>query len=183
MKKEKVSADLKDVLYEQSKDYLVKLIVKQANKHPEFLSSLILEFGERKEYEQELFTKYKQLVIDELDGYTRYKANQLHAYHTISNAIKQLNEFCKHSKNKEQEAELLMMILEYIFNFYKGDFGTCHTKFDNKVAITLQRTINVVQKKLHPDIQIEYLDKLNVMLEHLKEKSGYLDSVFKIQIA
>ena len=180
MKNEKINDDLKEILFEQDKKVLVKLIFKQANKYPDFLSSLIMEFGDKEEYENELFDKYKTLISKELIAWTRYRVPQLHNYHIIKNTVRQLNEFCKHCKNKNMEADLLMLILDHIFENYKTQLGTIYVKFDNKTAITLQRAINLVSNKLHPDYQNEYIDKLNSMVNILKISSTSLNSVFKL---
>ncbi len=182
MKKEKVGDDLKEILLEQDKKILVKLIIKQANKYPEFLSSLIMEYGDKEEYEQELFDKYSVLIGNALKSGTRYRTAQLHNYQVIKDAVKLLNVFCKHCNNKILEADLTMQILRYIFKYFDDDFDTAFVKFDNKTAITLQRAVNLVTKKIHPDFQSDYIEELNQMITFIKSKSNSLDSVYKLEI-
>jgi hypothetical protein len=112
----------------------------------------------------------------------RYKgfSEQLQLANMLRACIKRINEFTKISKNKVLEADLLLHILEIPFSLTTNMFGTCFTQYDTKVAMILNRLINIVTKKLHEDYKIEYEDKINDYLQILHRTSSHIDTVYNL---
>jgi len=181
MVKEKMSPELKEILHDQSIKKLVSIIQKQANKDTAFLISLKMEFLDKEEIEEMLYEEYSQIIDSKLYDSTRYTRVYMHAYKTLMNAVKELNKFTKLCKNKKMEADLLALIMEYVFENYSDEFGTYYTQFDNKVAITFQRWYNVVTKKLHPDYHVEYFEDMEKYYNILKRKCDHIDRVYGLE--
>jgi hypothetical protein len=182
MAKEKMSPALKEILMGQDSKKLVSIIQKQANKDTDFLYALKMEYEDKAELEEDLFEDYKSMVHSELNSFTRYKRQELHAFETINNAVKELNNFTKLCKNKKMEADILVMILDHSFKEYQDQLGTYFTKLDNKLFVTFQRLYNLVTKKLHPDLKIEYEEKIKGYYEVLNRECRHLDRVYNFKL-
>jgi len=182
MAKEKMSPELKDILLLESNKKLVNIIQKQANKCTDFLIQLKMEYLDKEEVEEILYDEYESIIMQKLTKSTRYSSGYIHAYKTMTEAVRELNKFTKKCKNSKLEADLLAMINDYVFTNYCNEFGTYYTAFDNKVVVTFQRWYNVVYKKLHPDLQVEYEDKMNKYYNILKRKADHLDRVYGMDL-
>ncbi|MDY6800605.1 MAG: hypothetical protein SVU94_05210 [Bacteroidota bacterium] len=99
---------------------------------------------------------------------------------SVGKAIKHVNYYKELTKDKKGEADLLNIILKEVFDDYSQHLGTCFTVFDSKLASTVNRLINLVNKKLHEDYKIEYEDDINRYLGILHEKSNHLDFVYSM---
>jgi hypothetical protein len=80
------------------------------------------------------------------------------------------------------EADLLVMILDYSFKNYQDQLGTYFTKLDNKIFITFQRLVTLVTKKLHPDLKIEYEEKIRGYHAILQRECRHLDRVYNFKL-
>lgn len=158
---------------------LHKIIIKFARKNREFYDYINLEYLVKKEAETDLFEETKEAVFSAL--YSNYRGNlQKQLKSGIDKAVKHINYFAKVTKNKKLEADLLLMMLDYIFDNFSQHLGTCFTVFDSRLAITTNRLYNLVTKKLHEDYIIEYEDDINRFLEILHSRSNHLDYVFSM---
>ncbi|MFH1197487.1 MAG: hypothetical protein V1720_17435 [bacterium] len=105
---------------------------------------------------------------------------QKHLAKAISQSIKIVNHFAKTTKDKKLEADLLLFLLTTVFDTFSEHLGTCWTVFDSKLAITTNRLLNLIKKKLHEDYWIEYNDRINSFLRILKSKCNHLDYVYNM---
>jgi|GEM_PF-1830887 len=128
------------------------------------------------------YDEYKELVRAKLFDYYRARADELILAKAISEAKKVINEFKKIDKRPEKEAELLMVILEEVFDRPPSDvrFGTCWTKYDHVVAQTLKRLITLIKTKLHEDHLMDYKPQIDKYVFRLKSASSFNDFVWEL---
>lgn len=176
----KNNVDLKEKIQSLPKSDLEKIVLKFAGKDKSFHDYLLVNYLDKEDGEKDLFEETKA-DLERLFK-KRYKgfSEELQLANMLSACTKRINEFTKISKNKNQEADLLLHVLNVPFSLSSNLLGTCFTAYDNKVAIMLRRLINVVTTKLHPDYQIEYRETINDFLNILHRRSSYLDSVYAL---
>lgn len=109
----------------------------------------------------ELDTRYLEFedqVKDALFSRYRSPSDELEVAKGIGEAKKAINQFTKIDKRPEKEADLLMIILENIFDNVDNParLGTCWSKYDLAVTQTLKRLITVAKTKLHEDHLLDY---------------------------
>ena len=131
-----------------------------------------------KQAEKEIFEEAKDKALGELYFVDDRGILQKNLAKAITKAIKHINHYVKVTKNKVREAELLLSLLDEIFENYSNELGTCWTVYDSKLAATTNRFYNLVTKKLHEDYLIEYKEPLNDFLKTLHAKSNHLDFVY-----
>lgn len=157
-------------------EIVLKLITKDKFAY-DFVSSQYInkDFGET-----ELFEKTKKELDLVFTKSHKGFSFQLQLANMLAECIRKINEFTKVSKNKVLEAELVLFVIEVPFSNPGKLLGTCFTTLDSKVAMLLNRLINLVTKKMHEDYRIEYVGKINRYLEILHSTSNHLDSVYKM---
>ncbi|HPE99175.1 MAG TPA: hypothetical protein PKY63_00785 [Bacteroidales bacterium] len=157
-------------------EIVLKLITKDKFAY-DFVSSQYInkDFGET-----ELFEKTKKELDLVFTKSHKGFSFQLQLANMLAECIRKINEFTKVSKNKVLEAELVLFVIEVPFSNPDKLLGTCFTTLDSKVAMLLNRLINLVTKKMHEDYRIEYVGKINRYLEILHSTSNHLDSVYKM---
>ncbi|MBV2195154.1 MAG: hypothetical protein KUL78_01425 [Flavobacterium sp.] len=171
-----IKEQIKKLDYYDLKDIVLKL----ASKEKIVYDFVINNYLDKESGEKELFEITKSDL--EIIFRKRYKgfSEQLQLANMLRACIKRINEFTKISKNKVLEADLLLHILEIPFSLTTNMFGTCFTQYDTKVAMILNRLINIVTKKLHEDYKIEYEDKINDYLQILHRTSSHIDTVYNL---
>jgi hypothetical protein len=171
-----IKEQIKKLDYYDLKDIVLKL----ASKEKIVYDFVINNYLDKESGEKELFEITKSDL--EIIFRKRYKgfSEQLQLANMLRACIKRINEFTKISKNKVLEADLLLHILEIPFSLTTNMFGTCFTQYDTKVAMILNRLINIVTKKLHEDYKIEYEDKINDYLQILHRTSSHTDTVYNL---
>jgi len=138
-----IKEQIKKLDYYDLKDIVLKL----ASKEKIVYDFVINNYLDKESGEKELFEITKSDL--EIIFRKRYKgfSEQLQLANMLRACIKRINEFTKISKNKVLEADLLLHILEIPFSLTTNMFGTCFTQYDTKVAMILNRLINIVTKK------------------------------------
>lgn len=159
---------------------LSDIVIGFASKNQELFDHLLVHHLDKEGGEQELF----QAARADLDGlfYKRYKgfSDQLRMANMLAACLKRVNGFSRVSKNKVHEAELLLQVLEVPFGMPDAMLGTCFTQYDTKVAAILKRLIDVVTKKLHEDLRMEYAGTVNGYLQRIHRASSHLDVIYKL---
>lgn len=167
---------IKNLEYSELQNIVIKLSSKEKSVYDYvYANYLDKEFGEK-----ELFETTKADL--EIIFRKRHKgfSEQLQIANMLGACVKRINEFCKISKNKTLEADLLLHILEIPFSLTTNMFGTCFTQYDTKVAIIVKRLINIVTRKLHEDYRIEYAETINDYLQILHRTSSHIDTVYNL---
>ncbi len=177
----RLTKEIKEGIKNLEKSELQEIVTKLAAKDKSILNFIQINYIDKDFAEKDLFEDTKKdlnrLMMKGHRGYT----DQLRLANMLTACIRRINEFTKISKNKMLEAELLIILLREPFCEYGVSLlGTCFTKYDNKVAIILQRLVNVVTKHLHEDIAYEYKSEINEYLSTLHRKINYLESVYRL---
>ena len=95
----------------------------------------------------------------------------------LNACVKRINEFTVETKSKKLEADLVLYVLELQFRQPTKVFGARVSGYDYKVGLLLKRLITLVTKKLHPDYQIDYQEKINDMLARLHKTSNRINTI------
>lgn len=174
----KIDPDFKRAVGELTNAQLQQIVLELARQNKESYDYINLKYFSSEESLKEFFEEVKDDALFELIGVYSRGIVQKNLAKAIGNAVKHINYFEKITKNDAMVAELLLALLEEVYDDYSDELGTCFTVFDSKLAITTNRLYNLVTKKLHPDYQIEYRKPLNRFLKILKEKSSQTDYIF-----
>jgi hypothetical protein len=174
----KLSKEFKQAIQEIPVEELQKLVMQFASKNREIYDLINLQHVNRNYAEDELFEETKENISDEILFPGARGIIQKNLAKAIAKSVGYINHFAKVTKNEKREAELLLGLLNDVFDNYTDELSTCWTAFDSKLAITTNRLYNLVTKKLHEDYRIEYTEPINRFLEILHSKSNHLDYVY-----
>jgi len=95
----------------------------------------------------------------------------------LNACVKRINEFTIETNNKKLEADLVLYVLELQFAHSSKMFGARVSGYDYKVGLLLKRLITLVTKKLHPDYQVDYQDRINEFLAKLHHTSNRINTI------
>jgi hypothetical protein len=173
----RLSTEFKQAIQKITEKELQDLVVKAASKSQEIYDWINIHYVDKQEAQKQLYKETKDEALGEVYGYRDQRIIQKSLAKAIGNAVKHINYYAKITNDFVGEAELLNSILNFVFDRFTDDLGTCWTVFDSKLAITTNRLYNLVTKKLHEDYLIEYRDNLNRYLGILHSKSNHLDYI------
>jgi len=176
----KLSKEFKKAIIEIPVEELQKLVIQFASKNPEIYDFINLQYVNGADAEDELFEETIEKISDEILFLGERGIVQKNLAKAIAKSVGYINHFVKVTKNEKREAELLLNLLDDVFENYTDELSTCWTAFDSKLAITTNRFYNLVTKKLHEDYLVEYREPLNRFLEILHSKSNHLDYVYNM---
>lgn len=174
----RLTPELKNVITSLTSEEMQKIILRFAKSNQEVYDTLVYEYLNNNN-NTELFEKVKEEIEFTLI-YLSGRTIQKQLAKAISKSIQKVNRFAKITKDKKLEADLLVFLLNIVFNKYDDCFGTCWTVFDSKVGITTKRLVNLVNKKLHCDYRIEYREDINNFIRKLKKTSSHIDTIFNM---
>lgn len=173
----KISSLIKEKIGTLSKKELEKLVIKAASKDKSLHDYLLVNHFDKEFGEQDLFEQAK----DEIEILFRknYKgfAEELQLANMLGACLKRIIMFSKVCKNKNLEADLIMLVLEIPFSLSSNMFCTCFTVYNYNVVLLLKRIIHLLNTKMHEDFKIQYQTKINVYLTTLHRTSEYLSYV------
>ena len=158
-------------------------LCKMSCKSKEIYDFLIVNYFDTQYGEKDLFeeaqNEIRLLFIKKYKGFSE----ELQLAAMIEACVKRINEFQKICKNKNLEADLILMVLDEVFTHSTDLLGTCFTKFDYRVglllkSLLLKRLITLVSNKLHPDFMVEYRKKINDYLRVLHKTSTHLEFIY-----
>ncbi len=98
----------------------------------------------------------------------------------ITQAIKMIDEFMNMTLSQRLEITLHVHLLKIVFEKYTHLLGTPQTVLDNKLAVTLRKTINLIRKNRPPKLWNEYAIDIDLFLQTIKRESGHLKSVMAL---
>ena len=155
-------------------------ILKFARKDQAFYDFINLQFLNNNEAAEELYEETMGFIEENIlfPGDRGVIQKRLKA--AIDKCIIQINHYAKVSNNKKGEADLLLLLIETVMEQYADELGTCFTSFDSKLALTSNRLLNLVTKKLHPDYFIEYENDLDRFLRILHNRSNHLNYIYAL---
>jgi hypothetical protein len=123
--------------------------------------------------EQDLFEKYK-LELDALSQKTfagRTESKRLSKLLKASNQL--VKQFKLVVKKANLEVELYLHLLEIQFEMLPQSISVRYQVYDNAIARTLKKVIDLVKEKLHEDYLLEYEGKINGYLLTLHRVAPY----------
>ncbi len=129
----------------------------------------------------EAFFKCKEAIDNQLKidvAQVRFPQSELAL--AITQSIKLIDEFMNATLSQRLEITLHVHLLKIIFTNYQNLLGTPQTVLDNKVAVTLRKTINLIRKNRPPKLWNEYAVDIDQFLAILKRESGHLKSVMAL---
>jgi hypothetical protein len=174
----KLDSETRDKIKDLSKTDLQKIVLKFASQNKEVLDFIKVNYLDKEVGEQELFAETK----DDLDllmnkGYIG-RSRELKAARMLGACSERITQFSKVTNNKKLEADLIVFVLDDTFNSGYASQSTCFTAYDNKLRLLVSRLLTIVTKKLHPDLKLDYRNKLNEFLQRLHGGSNHLDAVY-----
>ncbi len=179
-----------EITIEHLQPYLLSLTTKQKDKLLEKLlkkDKLLMEqlYFKHMSAPEELDARYLEFedkVKDTLFARYRGPSDELEMAKGIGEAKKVINQFTKIDKRPEKEAELLILILEIVFNDANNpaSFGTCWSKYDLSVTQTLKRLITIIRTKLHEDHLLDYKSAVDSYLAQIWKAAGFHDFVWEL---
>jgi hypothetical protein len=174
----KLDKETKERIKGLSHKELQDIVLRFASKEKTVYDYILVTYLNQESGEQELFETAKaDLDILFSKSYKGF-SQELRLAKMLSACIKRVNEFTKVSNNKVLEAELLLFVLRVPFSLTTNLFGTCFTQYDTKVAMIVKRLITLVNKGLHEDYRIEYVDTINKYLSILHRTSNHINMVY-----
>ena len=174
--------DLKPYLDSLSNQQKEKLLYQLLKKDKALMQQLYFKHVGKVDQLDERYSMYEEHVQEALTAHYRARVNELAMAKAIGVAKKAINEFTKIDKRPEKEANLLMVILDHVFDISQNPaaFGTCFTKYDFAVTQTLKRFISVVKNKLHEDFLMDYKERVDHYLSNLKNAANFNDFVYAL---
>lgn len=176
----RLSKEFKSAVEQIPQAELMKLVLELAKKNKENYDYIELKYLSSNDSEQELFERTRDEVYGEMSSVRYGRVVQKSIAAAMTRAVRHINYFEKVTKNNVLVAELLLFLLEDVFDDFNDELGTCWTVFDSKLAVTTNRLYNLVTKKLHPDFLVEYRKPLNRFLGTLKQTCNHLDYVYNM---
>lgn len=101
---------------------------------------------------------------------------------SLRKAIKEIARFKRITKDAKGEIDLHMYLLRLIFENFSGQFESTYKTFFVATARLVVRTIQLIQKKLHPDYHLEYKAELDDFLAQLHSRSKSRSLTFALPV-
>lgn len=176
----RLTEEFKSAVQKLPVEDLQTAVISYARKDQTFFDFLNLQYLGNLEAAEALFEETMDFIRDTIFFPVGRGVIQKQLKSSMDKCIKQINHYATVSKNKKNEADLLLFLVETVFHHYSDELGTCFTTFDSKLALTTNRLYNLITKKLHPDYFAEYEDQLNKFLQLLHRHSNHIDYVYNM---
>ncbi len=176
----RVSKDFKAAIERLTLQDLQKLVVELAKKNKEAYDYINLTYLPDEKSEEDLFREYEQKALAEFYRVYNRGIVQKNLAAAMTRAVRHINYFEKVTKNELRTAELLVSMLDEVYDDHTADLGSCWTAFDSKLATTTNRLYNLVTKKIHPDHHIQFRAPINKFLKILDTECRHLDYVYNM---
>ncbi len=172
-------AFLKEQVNELSKKELVDIVLKLAGKRYNY-EYLLVNFLDKEGGEQILFEETKEDIDKLCQKEYKGRTIQHQLVKKLNACTKRIGEFTVETKSKKLQADLIFYVLELQFDNPSKVFGARFSGYDYKVGLLLKKLITLVTKKLHPDYQIDYQDKINEFLTKLHKTSDRINTIYDL---
>lgn len=161
-----LSKELKEAILAMPASEKDKLILKLIGKHEDLQRQLefqLLEFGNTLEGRRNDIRE----IISRLYAFEHYSPGYLMMDMRSVNAY--ITDHVKITKDKYGEVELTLYLLNMLFDKQLKHIEKYSSRSDTLASYVAKRTDFVVKKleKLHPDIQFEFLEDINLLLERV----------------
>lgn len=179
--------ELKEAILNQSQKEKDKLLVRLINKDKRLIEQLHFLLLENEDdlldRIQKIKTRLEDLFAAAQQFISRKKSDYKHKELTawLKSASGLVNEHASITKNKESELDLRLLILEEAFDTYFNFYQSGSSGFKSDAHFTYVaariKAILTIYNKLHEDLQFEYRDRIDYILEFAKstELKSYID--------
>ena len=174
----KLSKDFKESIKKLSETEKEKIIFKFATKHQAIYEQLSMLY--LKEKAEENFMEITRQKISDHLNYFEGKNPQQALSKAITLAIREITALKKITKNKTQEIELGIFLLETVFIKYGEYFGTNYRTLDTKVANFIDKTITLIYEHGENELIHDYKVSMDRFLEFIKQTSNFVDAVYAL---
>ena len=89
---------------------------------------------------------------------------------SLRKSIQEIARFKRITKDVKAEVDLHLYLLRLIFDNFTGQFESQYKTFFVTTARLVVRTMQLIQKKLHPDYHLEYKADLDWFLGYLHSR-------------
>ena len=176
-----VSKELKREIEELPVVELQKLVIELAGKNKQNHDYINVRYLSKGSAEEDLYEATTEFISSEISQVWMGRGVvQKNIAKYISKCISEINHYTKTTKNKPNEARLLLNLIDNVIEGFENELGTCWTVYDSKLAITVKRLVNLVSNKLHSDYFIEFEKPINRCLSILHQRSNFLDIVYNL---
>jgi hypothetical protein len=155
------------------------LLVKAMRESNTFYQYVWVNHLDKEAGEEQLYEQYKTEIQGLLSKAYRGASPEMRAANMLSACRNKLDAFGKVCRSKDKAVELGLYIATHPFTNYTEYSGTCFTKYDYEYYMLFKK-IKSFYQTLHPDIQHEYTEQLQNILNNLKKFSRHLDYVYNL---
>jgi hypothetical protein len=156
---------------------LENLLVKAMRSHETFFQYVWVNHLDKEYGTNDLFDQYLgEMNVLLAKGY-RGASEELRAANMIDTCRKHLDNFSKVSGDKEKALVLALHVLESPITNFKNFAGTCFTKYDYAYFLLFGKAKTLFYS-MHTDIQHEYRNRMQTLLNQLKKSSRHLNQVY-----
>lgn len=168
----KITSDFKKQIKELSRSDLEKVIIKFAGKDKFLWGHLQVYYLNPLTVAQELFEQTQEGLEAIFEKPFKGKSEAMRRTRQITASMKYIADFNKIVKQPHLEAELIIQVLEHQFSL-PSKLGTHYQTYDNRIARTVKKLIDLIRNKVHEDYHIEYAAKVDGFLTFLHQKIPY----------
>jgi hypothetical protein len=90
---------------------------------------------------------------------------------SLRKSVQEIARFKRITKDAKAEVDLHLYLLRLIFDNFTGQFESQYKTFFVTTARLVVRTMQLIEKKLHPDYHLEYKADLDAFLQQLHSRS------------
>jgi len=168
----KITSDFKKQVKELSKSDLEKIVLKFAGKDKFLWGFLQVYYLNPHSGAQELFEQTQEGLLILFEKPFKGKTEAMRRTRLITACLKYIADFTKIVKQPNLEAELIMQVLDYQFSL-PSKLGSHYQTYDNRIARTVKKLIDLILKKVHEDYHIEYAARVDGYLTLLHQRIPY----------
>lgn len=165
----KITVEFKKQVRELSKNDLEKVILKFAGKDKFLWGYLQVYYLNPQSGAQELFEQTQEGLLNLFEKPFKGKSEAMRRTRSVTACLKYIADFTKIVKQPHLEAELIMQVIDYQFSL-PSKLGSYYQTYDNRMARTVKKLIELVRNKVHEDYHLEYADKIDSYISLLRQK-------------
>lgn len=148
----KITTEKKNEIRSFSRKDLADIVFLLISKDKRAYNYVCLNYFDPESTSQQLSNQTRSDIIHLFHKLFKGFSIQLQVTNMLKSCIQRLNEYIMLTGTKENDSYLFLLILEYRFKAKR--LGTCFSAGDSKLGQILNRHMNLVVKKIHPDFRI-----------------------------
>lgn len=168
----KITTEFKKQVSTLSRQDLEKVILKFAGRDKFLWGYLKVHYLNPEFGAQELFEETQEGLLLLFEKPFRGKTEAIRRARAITACLKYIDEFSKIVKQPHLDAQLIIQVLDHEFSL-PSKLGSRYQTYDNRVARTVKKLIELIRNKVHEDYHIEYADTIEHYLDQLHNQIPY----------